>query len=169
MTTTFNIKDWPRGTTPPWILQFRDARDGSPYSLTGCTIVVVVRDEKWETGYSDENARIKWRASIYDIYDPDDIDEFVPNPQDGDIVWIGFDESCVRREGGEWVPIPPDENKVLEGQVSIRFKRMDTMIDVGMYQHSVDIVFANGEIQKVLRGQFRITENTVNDITVEGV
>ena len=77
-----NLNDWPRGTTPPMVI--RVAKNGQPMSLVGCTVALVVRDEKWEDSLTDDTARIKRRVRFWEVNARDDLDD-LEAAREGDI------------------------------------------------------------------------------------
>lgn len=162
MTKKYNMKDWGRGTTPPFTIQTTKQSDGSPYSLEGCVIAFAVRSEDWENSLTDNTALIKRRVFFYRVNTFDDLASLTP--QVGDVAWLNDTESAVAWDGTAWNEVSTNENNVPGGTYVLRFTRAETMLPVGRYYHSLDMQFPNGEIQKIIRGYIDITSNTVNEI-----
>lgn len=162
MATKYNIKDWYRGTTPPWQIVVTND-DGSPYNLVGCRVVLVVRQDEWEDSHSDENALIKVASTVREVQFQTGLGG-IENPRVGDITWVSEDDSAWQYNGTNWVQVKDDENNVIEGHITLRFTREQTMIPVDTYNYSIDIVYPNEEVHKMLFGKFRILPNTVNEV-----
>lgn len=160
-TSVKNFNDWPRGTTPPMVI--RVANDGQPMSLVGCTVALVVRDEKWEDSLTDDTARIKRRVRFWEVNARDDLDD-LEAAREGDIAWVSDLAVPFLLSGRGWNPIDSAENNIPGGLYTIRFTREEVMIPVGKYYYSIDMKLPTGEITKVVKGHIKITDNTVNEI-----
>lgn len=174
MTTTMNIRDFPRGTNPPITFNMTNP-DGSPFSLAkasgelGCVVAMVIREEPWEDSDNDDTALIRRRVGFWNVDTQDDF-FLINNPQIGDLCWVNFpapdalDGSVFLFDGLSWNFGETDENRILDGMFTLRFTREETLLPIGRYYHSVDIMFPNGEVSKVMRGTINITSNTINEI-----
>ena len=162
MTFKLDIKDWARGTTPP--ITINAQRNGAAFSLVGCTIAMTVRPEKWKEGTTDDDALLRRHASFYQVPNIASLPALIVSPSINDIAWIDDTASAMRFNGSNWGEAVTNENRILEGRYTIRFGRAETMLPVGKYFHSIDIKFPNGEVAKICKGQFNITDNTVNEI-----
>jgi hypothetical protein len=152
-----NITDFPRGTTPPLRVRAKD------FSLNDCTLVFVMRTEKWENSTNDDTAVIKKRSHFRTVYTVSDLAIITDQIVD-DVTWVIDTASAVRWDGSAWVSVSTNENDILNGIYTFRFSREETMVPVGTYYYSIDIRMPTGEIQKIVKGKISITDNTVNDM-----
>lgn len=160
-TEKVNIADWARGTTPPMVI--RAQSEGVPYSLVGCTLVMVIRAEAWEDSLTDDTALVKRRAKFWEVVNMDGLVD-IASPIEGDIAWIDDDAIARMWDGENWVEANSAENYIIGGVYTFRFTRDEMMLDVGKYYYSVDIMMPDGEIGKIVKGKINITDNTVNEV-----
>lgn len=156
-----DIKDWPRGTTPPFRISV--SANGEKRSLVGCTLAMVVREDEWHDSMTDDIAVMKRRVSFYSVDKRIDLSS-ISNPKINDMAWVVADNVPVEYDGQRWREKDPQENAIIDGVYTIRFTRNEAMIPVETYHYSIDIKFENGEVVKIVRGKINITPNTVNEI-----
>jgi hypothetical protein len=159
MSTTKNLK-WERGTNPPIRLNFSDAT--GPRSLVGSVIAMVIRDEKWEDSLNDDTARAKRRIAFWETLTESDLPSIPAG--EGDLCFVFEIEVVFAYVEGAWTVANPEENDITNGVVTIRFARSEMMLPVGTYYYSIDIMFPGGEVEKIVKGSFKVTDNTVNEI-----
>jgi hypothetical protein len=163
----FDIKDIPRGTNPPFKITLVRA-DGSVYPLAtpfggeGCTISMVVREESWEDSLTDTTALMKRKCRFWNVPNIAALPDLAAAT--GDICWVDETASIRVYDGTAWKFGTTDENKIMQGEYTIRFTREEFMIPVGTHYYSIDIRFPNGEVTKLVRGKIKISPNTVNEI-----
>lgn len=161
-TAKVNINDFPRGTTPPFTIK---AKAGEvPFSLVGSTIVMTVRNEKWEDSETDATAVMKRRARFWQVGTYDDLVVLITDPTVGDIAWVDDIPEAFTWDGESWVEANSVENDITNGVYTIVFTRAETMVPVGKYYYSIDIELPNGRVGKLVKGKIAITDNTVNEV-----
>jgi hypothetical protein len=157
-----DINDWARGTTLPIRFNAKN-QEGEPISLVNHTIYMVIRDEQWEDSLSDNTARVKHRCRFWESQNADGL-ILITEANIGDICWLVEEGLPMQFDGQNWLEVNAGEYDVINGRHTIRFTREEAMLPVGSYYYSIDIKFPNGDIGKAVRGKFKVTYNTVNEV-----